>query len=206
LAPKIVLPLALLTGAIFATDPVKADLTYHLQSYPTDQTDYTDSTIRHTLTGAITTDGYIGDLNGHILSWNYSIDGGTTHSSTDPNAATVIDTSQFIATPTQITLGQSTLPGPGDVRLYGDHTIGGLTFLDWKRETNFPVYSAVVQNQTIWFNSNPTMGGTDPWVIATTASPVPEPSTAIVAVCGTVAFIAYGWSRHRRAQRRQAAT
>jgi hypothetical protein len=27
---------------------------------------------------------------------------------------------------------------------------------------------------------------------------VPEPSTAIVAVFGAVAFIAYGWSRHRR--------
>ena len=34
---------------------------------------------------------------------------------------------------------------------------------------------------------------------------VPEPSTAIVAAIGAVAFIAYGWSRHRREQRRQAA-
>jgi hypothetical protein len=33
----------------------------------------------------------------------------------------------------------------------------------------------------------------------------PEPSTAIVAVFGAVAFIAYGWSRHRRQQSRQAA-
>jgi hypothetical protein len=37
------------------------------------------------------------------------------------------------------------------------------------------------------------------------AAAVPEPSTALVAVFGAVAFIAYGWSRHRRAQRRQAA-
>jgi hypothetical protein len=34
---------------------------------------------------------------------------------------------------------------------------------------------------------------------------VPEPSTAIVAAFGAVAFLAYGWSRHRREQRRQAA-
>jgi hypothetical protein len=34
---------------------------------------------------------------------------------------------------------------------------------------------------------------------------VPEPSTAMVAGIGAVAFIAYGCSRHRRAQRRQAA-
>jgi hypothetical protein len=33
----------------------------------------------------------------------------------------------------------------------------------------------------------------------------PEPSTALVAVFGAAAFIAYGWSRQRRDQRRQAA-
>jgi hypothetical protein len=41
--------------------------------------------------------------------------------------------------------------------------------------------------------------------IGTASAVVPEPSTAIVAVFGAVAFVAYGWSRHRRAQRRQAA-
>jgi hypothetical protein len=34
----------------------------------------------------------------------------------------------------------------------------------------------------------------------------PEPSTALVAVIGAAAFVTYGWSRHRREQRRQAAT
>jgi hypothetical protein len=34
---------------------------------------------------------------------------------------------------------------------------------------------------------------------------VPEPSTAVVATFGAVALGAYGWSRHRRAQRRPAA-
>jgi hypothetical protein len=37
------------------------------------------------------------------------------------------------------------------------------------------------------------------------SSVVPEPSTALVAAFGVVAFIAYGWSRHRRKPRRQAA-
>jgi hypothetical protein len=41
--------------------------------------------------------------------------------------------------------------------------------------------------------------------IGPTAAVVPEPSTAIGAAFGAVAFIAYGWSRQRRAQRRQAA-
>jgi hypothetical protein len=36
-----------------------------------------------------------------------------------------------------------------------------------------------------------------------TAASVPEPSTAIVAVFGAMAFLAYGWSRHRE-HRRQA--
>jgi hypothetical protein len=38
-----------------------------------------------------------------------------------------------------------------------------------------------------------------------TVSAVPEPSTAIAAVFGAVAFVGYGWSRRRRDQRRQAA-
>jgi hypothetical protein len=36
-------------------------------------------------------------------------------------------------------------------------------------------------------------------------SVVPEPSTLGLGAFGAVAFLAYGWSRHRRAQRRQAA-
>jgi hypothetical protein len=41
--------------------------------------------------------------------------------------------------------------------------------------------------------------------VQTGPASVPEPSTAIVASFGAVAFLAYGWSRHRRQQRRQAA-
>jgi hypothetical protein len=36
-------------------------------------------------------------------------------------------------------------------------------------------------------------------------TPTPEPSTGLVASLGAAAFIGYGWSRRRRAQRRQAA-
>jgi hypothetical protein len=42
-------------------------------------------------------------------------------------------------------------------------------------------------------------------VLSIVPAVVPEPSTAIVVVFGAVAFLAYGWSRHRRDQRRQAA-
>jgi len=40
---------------------------------------------------------------------------------------------------------------------------------------------------------------------SSTAVAVPEPSTAVVAAFGAVAFIAYGWYRHRREHRRQGA-
>ena len=38
-----------------------------------------------------------------------------------------------------------------------------------------------------------------------TTTVVAEPSTLVLGAIGAVAFVAYGWSRHRREQRRQAA-
>jgi hypothetical protein len=51
----------------------------------------------------------------------------------------------------------------------------------------------------------PAITGSGHWSISVAMTAVPEPSTALVASLGAVAFIAYGWSRHRREQRRQAA-
>jgi hypothetical protein len=69
--------------------------------------------------------------------------------------------------------------------------------------------SGTISTQNTTFNtnlatySNLASGPLSYTVIA--AVSVPEPSTAVVAAFGGVAFIAYGWSRHRREQRRQAA-
>jgi uncharacterized protein DUF4082/PEP-CTERM motif-containing protein len=52
---------------------------------------------------------------------------------------------------------------------------------------------------------NPGFFGPNFDAVAAGANAVPEPSTAVVAVLGAVAFLAYGWSRNRRHQRRQAA-
>jgi hypothetical protein len=41
-------------------------------------------------------------------------------------------------------------------------------------------------------------------VTLATPTAAPEPSTAVLSAFGAVAFMAYGWSRHRRAQCRQA--
>lgn len=43
------------------------------------------------------------------------------------------------------------------------------------------------------------------FLLTGTAVAVPEPSTAVIAALGTVAFLAYGWSCHRREQRRPGA-
>jgi hypothetical protein len=47
-------------------------------------------------------------------------------------------------------------------------------------------------------------GGRGHWVI-TGASSVPEPPSHVLAGVGIISGLAYGWSRHRRQQRRQAA-
>jgi hypothetical protein len=53
--------------------------------------------------------------------------------------------------------------------------------------------------------SNPLYGISQVLTVPGSPTVVPEPSTAVVAVFGAVAFLAYGWSRHRREQWRQAA-
>ena len=70
-------------------------------------------------------------------------------------------------------------------------TVGGLvtiTDLQTERNTDQSTYSPT-------FNETLTV---------TYSYLAPEPSTAVGTVFGSVAFIAYGWSRHRRAQRGRA--
>jgi hypothetical protein len=74
----------------------------------------------------------------------------------------------------------------------------------------FSVYGSTTQTNNYWIvggaaqttNQLPLYGISTE---LTVPAVVPEPSTALVAVFGAVAFLAYGWSRHRLAQRRQAA-
>jgi hypothetical protein len=54
------------------------------------------------------------------------------------------------------------------------------------------------------WGSGPTADSFTLQIESPTTVAVPEPSTAMGAVVGAVAFLAYGWSRHCRAQRRQA--
>jgi hypothetical protein len=77
--------------------------------------------------------------------------------------------------------------------------------LSWTNESTralYLIYSSTLANNTQWAYSTPdAINTTIDRPIATT----PEPATAQLAVIGAVAFLAYGWSRHRRHQGRQAA-
>jgi hypothetical protein len=190
--------------AVLATSSAKADITYNLQSYPADQNG-------HTLSGSITTDGVIGTLStSDIKSWTVTIDT-TTFSSTSTLAITTLQGSNLTATATEITLSAGTgTTAPGDeafllLHANPDGSPATADDLRYNRtELTIPDYDGATNNTTDWSTSSPAMGGTDPWVIATAASTVvPEPSTAIVAVFGAVAFLAYGWSRYRRGQRQR---
>src|SRR5262249_32172387 len=144
----------------------------------------------------------------HVKSWVLTIDSTTITSSTTGAQVNIIGP-QLEATPTQITLAAPTPPDTlAEFQLLAnpDGTPSSLTEVDYFRA--FPdagKYDALKNNTFSWIKLQPSMGGTDPWVIASTAATVPEPSTAVVAVLGAVTFLACGWSRHHRAQRRQAA-
>lgn len=71
------------------------------------------------------------------------------------------------------------------------------TFIDF--DTNWSTISGEAWFEEMNFGSR-LDAGDGHWTIS---GAVPEPSTAILAVVGAVSGMAYGWSRHRREQRRQ---
>jgi hypothetical protein len=186
------IPLLILAGmALTQTEVGAASITYSIVNYPTLQNGYTVS-------GTITTNGDTGTtLPGtDITSWDISITKGTTTvvtltptdsfnlsnafdaTTTSITVATPFDTVEFVgpASLHEIDLSWTGLPGGGAVSYMAE---------DLSNNTN-------LWNASLFPVNSP---------IAT----VPEPSSAVLASIGAVAaFLAYGWSRHRRAQRRQA--
>jgi hypothetical protein len=194
--------------AVLATSSAKADITYAIQNYTADQAG-------HTLSGQIITDGTLGDLSASaIKSWTVTISNEGTFSG-DSKGVSI--SGSVMATATQITLDNPAEPTTTAVANSLTFTSGSFQLLyDQEWFQTFPGPPPVFDNikeyvfadstHDIWQTISPKMNGTEPWLIAAAApTAVPEPSTAIVAVFGAVAFVAYGWSRHRREQRRQAA-
>jgi len=173
-------------------------ITYDIQNYPADQSG-------HTVSGTITTDGTIGPLAvADITSWVVTFDNTFTFRSTDQGSFTVVE-GAVQATPTSITLSN---PSAGVNALELDITPPQGGQIAYQRGPQVPggtpYYHAFELDQLLWLTFNPTLGGPDPWILAVaSASVVPEPSSLWMAGIATSVGLAYGWSRHRRDQRRQ---
>ena len=196
----VVLTQIVLTWAVISPCPAKAG-SYNIVNYPTDQNG-------HNVFGTITTDGTLGTLAANnIISWSVTIDG-TTFTNTDPNAETLVLGTGLNATLTSITLAEAATGLVNDLQFEINNLGVTSPSIDWHRSpsavpsVNTDFYDGSIAEANTWFTLNPSMGGTNPWLIAA----VPEPSTGLLASIGAVvAILAYGWSHHRRVQRRQAA-
>lgn len=159
------------------------DITYNITDYPADEAGYSVS-------GFITTDGNIGTLTqSDIVSWSWSA--GTTSSSGgayDPMGNDNCYVHLLAATPTQLLLS------PGSYVETDQYINGSGTSIQWYNESaaGNSLYACSHGLNYFWDNNSPQMGGTEPWVVAQTAS-VPEPSTLILlGVCGVAWII---WRR-----------
>jgi hypothetical protein len=176
--------LVILVGmALSPTEVSAGSITYTIVNYPTLQNGYT-------VTGTITTDGTTGNSlpPSDITSWDIVISkGGTTTSSFTPTDSTNLSLG-FDATSTTISFSS------------GVFALVAFSFgaqsIEWEAFSGMVRYEAVdADNNDLWLSTLPSIDSP----IAT----VPEPSSSVLASIGAViAFVAYGWSRHRRVQHR----
>jgi hypothetical protein len=171
----------LLAGFALVSPHVNADsITYAVDNYPSLQNLYTVS-------GTITTNGATGTglPFSDITSWNITITSGSSTIETFTNTHSSNNGANFDATPTTLTVTPST---GVDVIVFLSNSPYG--FIEWFGAGIAPFYEARNPEGTyIW--SSPYDPQSQP-----VASAVPEPSSAILAVLGAVAVVAYGVSRH----------
>jgi hypothetical protein len=162
---------------------------YTVVNYPSEQNGYT-------ISGTLTTNGSTGtDLpDSDIIKWDITI-----HGVTPPIELTESNSNitpfTFNATTSTITVGS------GAIAIIGTTEDGQITWAGPSTIDASGSYSAAQGNTVLWgasgFGANQAVA---------TVSSVPEPSSAVLASIGAVvAFLALGWCRHRREQRRQAA-
>ncbi len=186
--------------------------TYNILNYPDLQNGWTVS-------GTITTDGFIGDLNENdIKSWTWTISSGWgtyTATSTDPGSSTGSQGPGFQATTTEILLHLSTTPATPITTLsllkeltpglpLSDQLIVGM---QWE---NFNGYMETQgglagwpTNIAMWETKIPSPPApTAAWLLAQTSdAAVPEPAPLYLVGFGAVCGCAYVMGHKRRARR-----
>jgi hypothetical protein len=182
-ARGIFLALFLLAGASFATRSAKADITYTW--------DYDSGSV---YAGSMTVKGSAQSA-GEIQLTDV-----LTFSFTTPEGS-ITQPSQLIGSDFPLRIS-STDASPTPTAQEMEAQAGTLSFnVEFDKDWSMPKYENA-------FDSTGSSGhfGQGHWTITgATISSVPEPSSAVLAAIGAVAILAYGWSRHRREQRRQAA-
>jgi hypothetical protein len=181
---------ALVATSANLTSIAKADLAYSIVNYPADQSGATVS-------GTIVTDGATGALSASdILSWSWTItpSGGPsyTFSSLDANAAVSLY-GAVVASSSEITIAGTV---SSDFALYDGLSLA--SDLEYDRDPGENTYTGLIPTNNGWETLNPSMGGNDPWVIATVSS-VPEPTTLTMLGIAMVGIALIGQCRKNRA-------
>ena len=175
--------------ALTPTEISAASITYSIVNYPTLQNGYTVS-------GTITTNGATGTFlpGTDITSWDISITKGTTTVVTLTPTESFNLSNAFDATTTSITVAT-----PFDTVEFVSVSLPEID-LSWTGLPTGPTIYMAIDHST-----NTALWNSSLFIDNSFIATVPEPSSAVLASIGAVAaFLAYRWSRHRRAQRRQA--
>ena len=173
----------------------RADLIYNIQNYPSDQSG-------HTLSGTITTDGTIGTLtSGNIVSWVVTLDGTESFRSTDSGAITGVES--LDATSTNLTLSNSNFASVLNLGVSISNVEADEVFWRNSSLSSQLLYLAKYNSAQIWSTTTPSLGGSEPWLIAVAqSSTVPEPSSLPIAgsaiICGIGVCVRRMRIRHRK--------
>jgi len=191
---------------------------YNILNYPDLQNGWT-------LTGTITTDGFIGDINQNdIKSWTWTITSGATTytaNSTDPGASTTLEGIEIQETPTEILLQLSPWPWPADSppdTLFVLNS-GENKSLTWTimYDPNYYPTDLIYTNSGSWYSDlwmgegvgmfqlPPPLyipGNQTQWILAqASAAAVPEPASLYLVGFGAVCGCVYVMGHKRRARR-----
>jgi hypothetical protein len=173
--------LAVLVAASRATETEGGEIIYSIQNYPADQEGAT-------LSGTTTSDGVTGTLaQCDILSWSWTITppGGAPFTLTSSEAGARLFLEGSIVA-SQTTIAVAPPPSGGVYAFALDATVGQEVIADLEYDRFFQVggtpvnsyFGLIPSGGNVW-STNPSVGITQPWVVATAA--VPEPSSVACA-------------------------